>query len=80
MYYHNNVVGSFNLISVMDELGVKKMVFSSSSTVYGTPRYLPMDEAHPAGNCTNPYGKTKFMVEEIVRDMCIKDKVLTTLV
>ncbi len=74
-YYDNNVVGSFNLIRAMDELGIKKFVFSSSSTVYGTPLYLPMDEEHRAGNCTNPYGKTKFMVEEIVKDMCLQDKV-----
>ncbi len=75
MYYRNNVIGSYNLIKVMDDLGIKKIVFSSSSTVYGIPQRLPMDENHPAGNCTNPYGKTKFFVEEIIKDMCSKDEV-----
>ena len=59
----------------MDEVSVKKIVFSSSSTVYGTPNYLPMDENHPVGTCTNPYGKTKFFVEEMCKDLCLKDKV-----
>ena len=60
----------------MDEVSVKKIVFSSSSTVYGTPSYLPMDEKHPVGTCTNPYGKTKFFVEEMCKDICTKDKVI----
>lgn len=51
----------------------KNIVFSSSATVYGDPKYLPIDEYHPTGSCTNPYGKTKFMVEEIMHDVCLSD-------
>ena len=68
-YYGNNVTGSANLMEVMMEFGVKKFIFSSSATVYGQPKYLPLDENHPTGNCTNPYGKTKFFMEEIAKDM-----------
>ena len=66
-YYGNNVTGSANLMEVMMEFGVTKIVFSSSATVYGQPQYLPVDEKHPTGNCTNPYGKTKFFMEEIIK-------------
>ena len=52
------------------EYGVKRIVFSSSATVYGNPDYLPIDEKHPTGRCTNPYGKTKFFMEEIMKDVC----------
>jgi len=69
-YYGNNVTGSSNLMEVMMEYGVKKIVFSSSATVYGQPQYLPVDEKHPVGNCTNPYGKTKLFMEEIMKDVC----------
>eukprot|EP00094_Tigriopus_californicus_P003813 TCALIF_03669-PA protein Name:"Similar to GALE UDP-glucose 4-epimerase (Pongo abelii)" AED:0.18 eAED:0.18 QI:465/0.66/0.8/0.9/0.88/0.9/10/0/383 len=69
-YYGNNVMGSSNLMEVMMEFGVKKIVFSSSATVYGSPEYLPLDEKHPTGKCTNPYGKTKFFMEEIMKDVC----------
>ena len=55
--------------------GVKSLVFSSSATVYGNPQYLPLDEAHPTGGCTNPYGKSKFFIEEMIRDLCQADKV-----
>jgi len=68
-YYSNNVTGSANLMEVMMEFSVKKIVFSSSATVYGQPQYLPVDEKHPTGNCTNPYGKTKFFMEEIIKDV-----------
>lgn len=53
----------------MKEKGVKNIIFSSSATVYGSPQYLPIDEKHPVGGCTNPYGKTKFFIEEILRDL-----------
>merc|ERR1719333_1707377 len=69
-YYGNNVTGSANLMEVMMEFNVKKIVFSSSATVYGDPEYLPIDENHPTGKCTNPYGKTKFFMEEIIKDVC----------
>jgi len=68
-YYGNNVTGSANLMEVMMEFGVTRIVFSSSATVYGQPQYLPVDEKHPTGNCTNPYGKTKFFMEEIIKDV-----------
>jgi len=61
-YYGNNISGSINLLNVMGECGCKKIVFSSSATVYGDPQKLPVTEEHPTGNCTNPYGKTKFMI------------------
>ncbi|XP_022319879.2 UDP-glucose 4-epimerase-like [Crassostrea virginica] len=69
LYYKNNVGGTINLLEVMKEKGVKNIIFSSSATVYGSPQYLPIDEKHPVGGCTNPYGKTKFFIEEILRDL-----------
>lgn len=54
---------------------MKSLVFSSSATVYGNPQYLPLDEAHPTGGCTNPYGKSKFFIEEMIQDLCRADKV-----
>ena len=60
----------------MKEYGVKNIVFSSSATVYGLPSCLPMDESHPTGqSCTNPYGRTKYFIEEILRDLCHSDSV-----
>lgn len=60
----------------MNEFGVKRLVFSSSATVYGQPERVPITEDHPTGrNVTNPYGKTKFFVEEILRDLCTSDPV-----
>ena len=66
----------FFLIQVMMEFGVKKIVFSSSATVYGDPEYLPVDEKHPTGKCTNPYGKTKYFMEEIIKDQCTANHVI----
>ncbi|XP_039299394.1 UDP-glucose 4-epimerase-like [Nilaparvata lugens] len=75
-YYSNNVSGSITLLKVMKEKNVTKLVFSSSSTVYGNPEYLPICEKHPTGrSCTNPYGKSKYFVEEILRDLVTSDKV-----
>ena len=54
----------------MEEFGVKKIVFSSSCTVFGVPEKLPIDENHPTGNCINPYGRTKFIFEEFLKDIC----------
>ena len=67
-YYDNNVVGSLRLLEAMGECGVKQLVFSSSATVYGDPQRLPISEDHPL-SATNPYGQTKLMVEEILRDL-----------
>lgn len=73
-YYENNVSGTLVLLNVMKEYGVKNIVFSSSATVYGLPSCLPMDESHPTGqSCTNPYGRTKYFIEEILRDLCHSD-------
>ena len=59
----------------MQEFGVYNIIFSSSATVYGEPTKLPLDEMQPAGACTNPYGRTKFMIEQIITDVCSADKV-----
>lgn len=59
----------------MKEHSVKNLIFSSSCTVYGDPKYLPVDENHPTGGCTNPYGRTKFFIEEILKDLCKIDPV-----
>lgn len=64
---------------IMRAHGVKNLVFSSSATVYGNPQYLPLDEAHPTGGCTNPYGKSKFFIEEMIQDLCQADKVRSPL-
>ena len=66
-YYENNVSGSVELLKAMDAHACKKIVFSSSATVYGTPQYLPLDEDHPVSP-VNPYGQTKLVVENILRD------------
>ncbi|XP_063427983.1 UDP-glucose 4-epimerase-like [Mytilus trossulus] len=73
LYYNVNVGGAINLLEVMKENNVKNLIFSSSCTVYGDPKYLPVDENHPTGGCTNPYGRTKFFIEEILKDLCIAD-------
>ena len=67
-YYDNNVVGTLRLLEAMGECGVKTLVFSSSATVYGDPIRLPLTEDHPL-SATNPYGRTKLMIEEILRDL-----------
>lgn len=66
-YYQNNVVGTINLLDVMMEYGVKKIVFSSTCATYGEPQYTPIDEKHPQ-NPINPYGRTKLMIEQIFAD------------
>lgn len=66
-YYGANVGGSVNLLEAMEACDCRRMVFSSSATVYGDPQYLPIDEAHPLST-TNPYGRSKLQVEDILRD------------
>uniref|UniRef100_A0A5F9CN57 UDP-N-acetylglucosamine 4-epimerase n=1 Tax=Oryctolagus cuniculus TaxID=9986 RepID=A0A5F9CN57_RABIT len=73
-YYRVNLTGTIQLLEIMRTHGVKNLVFSSSATVYGNPQYLPLDEAHPTGGCTNPYGKSKFFIEEMIQDLCRADK------
>jgi UDP-glucose 4-epimerase len=68
-YFQNNVAGSINLFEAMQQAGVKNLVFSSSCTVYGTPEKLPIDENAPVGKTSNPYGHTKYMIEQILREL-----------
>lgn len=72
-YYDNNVGGTVTLLEAMSACGVKRMLFSSSSTVYGTSKKLPLTEEHPTGGVTNPYGRTKLMIEHILADLCAAD-------
>ncbi|WP_417685368.1 UDP-glucose 4-epimerase GalE [Pseudidiomarina gelatinasegens] len=72
-YYENNFMGSMILLDVMAEFGVKRIVFSSSATVYGEPATVPIREDFPAGATTNPYGTSKYMVERMLADLCIAD-------
>lgn len=67
-YYQNNIAGTLVLCEVMRKYRVKKLVFSSSATVYGVPEYVPIPESAPLG-ATNPYGRTKLMIEDILRDL-----------
>lgn len=72
-YYHNNITGTLTLCKVMSEHGVKDIVFSSSATVYGDPVEIPITESCPKGVCTNPYGWTKSMLEQILTDLHTAD-------
>ena len=69
-YYDNNVHGTLVLLEAMREAGVSRLIFSSSSTVYGTPATLPLTEECPTGEVTNPYGRTKLHIEQILADVC----------
>ena len=71
-YYRNNLVSTFNILDSMKKYGCKKIVFSSSATVYGVPKTVPIDETFPL-SATNPYGRTKLMIEEILRDLYVSD-------
>lgn len=71
-YYANNVQGTISLLQAMRSLQIRMLVFSSSATVYGQPRYLPLDEEHSTSS-TNPYGRSKLHVEEILRDVADSD-------
>ena len=75
-YYDVNVSGSVALLKAMRSAGVRRIIFSSSATVYGNPRYLPIDEDHPL-SATNPYGASKLMVEDILRDAARADPTLS---
>ena len=68
-YYENNLEGTLTLCGVMREHGVKNIIFSSSATVYGDPAEIPITENCPKGICTNPYGWTKWMLEQILTDI-----------
>jgi UDP-glucose 4-epimerase len=68
-YYENNIAGTLTLVDVMRQHGCKNIIFSSSATVYGDPAEIPITENCPKGQCTNPYGWTKSMLEQILSDM-----------
>ncbi len=71
-YYQNNLTGTITLLEVMQEYNVKNLVFSSSATVYGDPETVPVTEEFPL-SVTNPYGRTKLMIEEMLRDLYKSD-------
>ena len=72
-YYHNNITGTITLLEVMNKYNCKKIVFSSSATVYGLPKTVPITEDFPLST-TNPYGSTKLFIEQILKDCCVPDK------
>ena len=72
-YYDNNIAGTVCLCRVMDRAGCKKLVFSSSATVYGSKNPSPLREDMPTGGTTNPYGTTKYFIEQILQDLCVSD-------
>ena len=73
-YYRNNLVSTISLCEVMKEFNCKNIVFSSSATVYGDPKKLPLEESMELGKTTNPYGTTKMFIERILSDLSISDK------
>lgn len=68
-YYHNNISGTLSLLKIMRKYSCKNIIFSSSATVYGDPEKVPITEDFPKGTCTNPYGWTKSMMEQIMTDL-----------
>ncbi len=72
-YYKNNIAGTLNMCEVMKKYNVKNIIFSSSATVYGDPETVPITEDCPKGVCTNPYGWTKSMLEQILMDINVSD-------
>ena len=75
-YYDYNVIGSHRLMRAMQNTGVSKMIFSSSATVYGIPQFLPYSEDHPL-RAINPYGRTKLIIEDMLRDQYISHPALS---
>ncbi len=73
LYYRNNIDSTINLCEVMNEFNCKKIIFSSSATVYGNPEALPITEDMRVGNTTNPYGTSKLFIEHILEDLYISD-------
>ena len=78
-YYHNNITGTLVLLELMRKYNCKKIVFSSSATVYGAPKTVPIKEDFPLAT-TNPYGSTKLMIEQILKDVCVSDKDFTAII
>ena len=77
LYYRNNLDTTLALLEVMASHGCKRFIFSSSATVYGMTNKVPFTEEMPAGGCTNPYGWTKFMIEQILRDAAVADPAMS---
>ena len=75
-YYSNNLGSALNILTIMKEKGVKNLIFSSSATVYGIPKRVPLYETDPVGEATNPYGETKVMIERILEDTAKADSSL----
>ena len=73
LYYDNNFLGTLCLLKAMQRSGVKDFVFSSSATVYGAPELMPISESTSTGGATNPYGRSKYMVEELLKDISSSD-------
>lgn len=73
-YFNNNIVGTLNLMEAMKKNDVKNLIFSSSATIYGEPESLPIKETHPISIPNNPYGKSKFIIEQILLDLTKSDK------
>jgi len=72
-YYTNNITGTLTLCNVMNKCNCKNIIFSSSAAVYGSPAFVPITEKCPTGICTNPYGRTKLMMEQILNDLYVSD-------
>lgn len=72
-YYENNINGTLVLVDVLRRHGIKNIIFSSSATVYGDPTSVPITEEYPKGICTNPYGWTKWIIEQILTDIHTAD-------
>ena len=72
-YYYNNITGTLVLLDVMRKHNCKNIIFSSSATIYGEPAFIPITEECPKGMCTNPYGWTKWMLEQILTDLHTAD-------
>ncbi len=72
-YYNNNITGTLNVLAALRDHNMKNFIFSSSATVYGDPEIIPITEECPKGVCTNPYGWTKSMIEQILMDMAKAD-------
>lgn len=75
LYHKNNLVGTINLLETMKKHACYQLVFSSSCTIYGNPDELPITENHKIGDVTNVYGKTKYFIEEMLKDITQADKV-----
>lgn len=80
MYYENNLVSTFVLCKIMHKYNCKNLVFSSSATVYGTPKSVPIFEDFKVGPTTNPYGATKLMIEQILNDLWVSDNNLNMMI